>query len=431
MEANLYHKFKGQDLNEDLDLEQQKQQISNFIKRSLLSKNLAIFIGSGCSVPEIPLMSKTMFEILEDDKILSIVKKFLDGKKVDIFLKYLSDRRNWEDEDVENEISSLLSDLEQVESSLIGELKDKNDTKYIKYLEDFYRNFSDIESLLNWIQNGISYDPNDKDLIDVFDSVKSKFIATIPTQTSLKYNSGVFETYSNFYNHIFKSRSIESPKVSIFTTNYDLFNEKALEANNIIYTTGFTSGLIPKFDINQFKYRLVDDTDRYKDRWQPISNEANLYKIHGSINWKTLSEGELHQVEGKPDEDEDNKTVVIYPTMLKHRETAQAPYSELFREFANTLQRKNTTLIVMGYGFPDEHINTIISQNLKNQDFTLIVFGDDIENNMKKFYEEHENSNIHLIGGNLNDEQKGHFFNVIVDEFLSYVPKIQGEGNDE
>ena len=85
------------------------------------------------------------------------------------------------------------------------------------------------------------------------------------------------------------------------------------------------------FDINQFKYRKVDDTDRYKDRWQPVSHEANLYKIHGSINWKTLSGGELYQVE----DNSDAQSVVIYPTMLKHRETAQAPYSELFREFSN------------------------------------------------------------------------------------------------
>lgn len=426
MNPKLYHKFKGQSLNEELDLEQQKQQISTFIKRSLLSKNLAIFLGSGCSVPVIPLMSKTMGEILEDDKILNIVKRFLDGKKVDVFLKYLTDRISWEQEVEKDKISSFLMNLEQTESSLIGELKNEIETNY---LEDFYRSFSDIESLLNWIQNGISYNPNDEELIYAFENIKSKFIATIPTQESSKYDSEVSKTYSKFYNHIFKQRSIESPKVSIFTTNYDLFNEKALEDNNITYTTGFSSGLSKKFDINQFKYRQVDDTDRYKDRWQPISNEANLYKIHGSINWKTLSGGELFQVE----DNSDSETVVIYPTMLKHRETAQAPYSELFREFANALQKKNTTLIVMGYGFPDEHINTIISQNLKNQDFTLIVFGDISEPNMEAFYKEHENLNIHLIGGKIDDEQKGHFFKVIVDEFLSYVPEgnQQGEDNDE
>lgn len=85
MEANLYHKFKGQDLNKDLDLEQKIQQISAFVKQSLLSKNIAIFIGSGCSVPEIPLMSITMREILKDEEILNIVKRFLRGEKLIYF----------------------------------------------------------------------------------------------------------------------------------------------------------------------------------------------------------------------------------------------------------------------------------------------------------------------------------------------------------
>ncbi|MEF2985638.1 SIR2 family protein, partial [Pseudomonas aeruginosa] len=79
----------------------------------------------------------------------------------------------------------------------------------------------------------------------------------------------------------------------IFTTNYDLFNEYALENNNIIYSTGIQNTILKKFDINQFKYRVVDDTNRYKEKWQPVSKEANLYKIHGSINWKSNEEGDL------------------------------------------------------------------------------------------------------------------------------------------
>lgn len=111
--------------------------------------------------------------------------------------------------------------------------------------------------------------------------------------------------------------------------------------------------------------------------------------------------------------------------MLKHRQTAQAPYSELFREFANVLQVPNTVLIVMGYGFPDEHINNIISQNLKHQDFTLIVFGDTSEDNMKKFFDEFKTQDgFHLIGGDTScDGVKAHYFNYIVDEIINYVPK--------
>lgn len=437
MEPSLYHFFKGKNLNSEMDSEQQKQQISSFIKRSLSSNNLSIFIGSGCSVPAIPLMSKTMSVILEDNKILELVKKYLELKSVDLFKEYLSNRKTW-DEVTEKEIE----EIELVECliknnnfTLISELHDEkltDKTSLIKYLDFFYRNYSDIESLLNWLQNGINFNPKDKELLYAFETIKSKFIETIPSlksEGSDKYDGNVFEIFRKFYKHVFEPRNAESPKVSIFTTNYDLFNEKGLEANNIFYTTGFTSNLQKKFDINQFKYRLVDDTNRYKDRWQPISKEANLYKIHGSINWKTMHDGELYQVEDNPN----NESVVIYPTMLKHKETSQAPYSELFREFSNALQKKNTTLIVMGYGFPDEHINTIISQNLKNQDFTLIIFGDNTEKKMLNFYEEHKNSNLHFIGGDTSDKQKGHHFEVIVDEFLDYVPTSnqQGENSDE
>ncbi|MBH4789262.1 SIR2 family protein, partial [Staphylococcus aureus] len=206
---------------------------------------------------------------------------------------------------------------------------------------------------------------------------------------------------------VFDKRTEQKSKVSIFTTNYDLFNEYALENNNIIYSTGIQNTILKKFDINQFKYRVVDDTNRYKEKWQPVSKEANLYKIHGSINWKSNEEGELQQIDFNDEDDQ----VVIYPTMLKHKETAQAPYSELFREFSNCLQIKDTTLIIIGYGFPDEHINNIIAQNLKNQDFNLIIFGDVKEENVKNFYDNFKNFNLHLIGGNSSKaEQKAHYF---------------------
>lgn len=107
--------------------------------------------------------------------------------------------------------------------------------------------------------------------------------------------------------------------------------------------------------------------------------------------------------------------------MLKHQETAQSPYSELFREFSTVLQKQNTTLIVMGYGFPDEHINNIISQNLQNQDFNLIIFGDISEDKMKEFYKKFEKKiNLHIIGGQIDSGIKGHYFDVIVKEYLSH-----------
>jgi hypothetical protein len=39
----------------------------------------------------------------------------------------------------------------------------------------------------------------------------------------------------------------------------------------------------------------------------------------------------------------------------------------------------------MGYGFPDQHINQLISQALSNEDFTLIIFSSLLEDKAKEF----------------------------------------------
>ncbi len=363
--GSLYH-FQGKKntLADIKKLDEQKLSISGFVKQAIKTSNLVIFYGSGCSVGAIPMMGQTMAEILQND----------------------------DNSDVQEKFSTYQSKTGASDS--------------------------DIEGFLNWLQNGIAFESDltkQQTLETVFEKVQKEFIETIPKYNDKNYfSSSCVETYSKFYQKIFEYRTPESDKLSIFTPNYDLFTEYALEYNNISYTTGFTTDLTNKFDINQFKYRLVDDTNRYKDKWQPVKKEANLYKMHGSINWVQDSEGQLYQRNYKTFESE---RVVIYPTQLKHQETAQTPYSELFREFSNCLQKPNTTLLVMGYGFPDEHINTIISQNLQNPDFNLIIFGDKDEEKMKQFQDKNGKNNFHLIGGDISGG-KGHYFNVIVDEYL-------------
>lgn len=374
----LYH-YQGTN-NHLADIEEvdmQLSEVSGFLLKAnaLRSKNLAVFIGSGCSLPGIPQMGKTMQDILSRNS------------------------------DIKDEVEKFI---------------ESEDTSQ----------FTDIESLLNWLQSGIQFEKDEGEknrLKSIFNEIKREFIETIPVYGDDKYKSNPATLYNSFYKKIFSLREGFENKLSIFTTNYDLFNEYALEHNNVFYTTGFTSDIHGKFDINQFKYRLVDDTNRYKDKWQPVQKSANLFKIHGSINW-LQKDGEIYQTNTHTDDE----NIVIYPTLLKHKETAQSPYSELFREFANCLQKPNTTLIVMGYGFPDEHINNVISQNLRNPDFNLIIFGDIKEENLKVFYEQYKDKqNIHVIGGEYLENRnkiKAHYFNNIVEKYLAEKSEL-GEQN--
>lgn len=370
-EEGLYHYQGSKSLLHGLNDREKINKVSQFINDCIKSKNLSIFIGSGCSTPDVPLMGSTMKGILDNNiKISKIVKKYTD----------------------QDEISG----------------------------------FSDIEGLLNWIQNGIFYERNndEKAKLDMlFDEIKKEFLKNIPRYGNEKYKqSETLKNYMVLYHKLFSIREITSNKLSVFTTNYDLFNEIALDFNNIACCTGFSTGIHQFFDVNYFKYRYVDDTERYKDRWQPAKKEANLYKLHGSVNWTQNEEGDLCTCNDACD------NIIIYPTQLKHQETTQSPYSELFREFSNSLQRPNSTLLVLGYGFPDNHINNIMSQNLKNKDFNLIIFGNRAENNLETFYKNfNQNNNIHIIGGNVLGQQ-AHYLSFILDNFLSYE-EIENRGD--
>lgn len=393
--SNLYH-FQGSQniLETENEFELQRKEISQFMNREVLNKNknLNIFIGSGCSTPAVPLMTATMKEILNDYEHPDIKKEFitflkLAGEHVEIFDKYLD---------------SGLDDKEWKVAKL-------------------YDNFCNIEGFLTYLQQKINVEINEsklKRLEGIFSSVKKQFITSIPKYLDREYKGNVASIYTNFYNKIFEKRQYESSKLNIFTTNYDLFNEIALEHNSINYSTGFTNNLTSKFNINQFNYRLVDERNRYKDKWQPTTKEANLYKLHGSINW-IEKENEIVQTNEVNDDN-----VIIYPTILKHKETAQTPYSELFRELSIQLQKPNSTLVTFGYGFGDDHINNIIFQNLANQDFTLIAFGDIDENKFEVIQENHgKNQNFHIIGGKLNGS-KAHYFEYIISNFMIFEDDI-------
>ena len=440
IKGKIYHYENGKDTLDGLNEEQQKKLLNEFINKRFISKNLVFFIGSGCSSGAIELMSKTMSNIIKnEDDVYKKVIEFLNLKSMDYLISNLESFKQWlegkkgdNDKVKLKEVEKILGSARDVEKT-IGEFVEEQSDEVKKFIkENFYKSFSDIESLLNWLQNGLSFNPSDKKLKEVIKILKTNFLETIPRLNDSKYkDSETLSTYQKFYQSVFNFRGVLSNKVTIVTTNYDLFNEYSLENNRIVYSTGFENNLHRKFDVNLFRSRVVDDTNRYKDVWQPTYKEANLLKIHGSINWTSDEEGQLIQ---KDNIDKTDGEIVIYPTMLKHKQTAQAPYSELFREFANILQVPNTTLIVMGYGFPDEHINNIISQNLKNQDFNLIVFGDKTEKKMGEFFEDFKKvTGFHLIGGNTSIENvKAHYFNYIVNEIINYSSKDESdqEGDD-
>ena len=97
-----------------------------------------------------------------------------------------------------------------------------------------------------------------------------------------------------------------------------------------------------------------------------------MFKLHGSVNWEKAAD-EIIQINSYEEIPEDKETVIA-PSDSKYADSQGTPYSDLFREFGNLINKRNSVLFIDGYGFPDEHINHLLLQALKNNDFALVAF---------------------------------------------------------
>jgi len=397
MNIKYYHKNNGIDLCKNMNTKESFNYVSNFFSKWVNVENFNVLIGSGCSRNAIPLMNETFLELIQNNKSIynnDTYKPFSEYKKKQLREKGFSA------EIVSQELNKTIN----------------------------------IEEYLNWLNQAIQfYEFVDQEKLNkfkqAFECTINGLVNSMESDIEKYFTNGEYrrtlENYINYYNLIFRHRNKNQKigSMNIFTSNYDLFNEVALEQINVHYTTGFKGGVNRTFTPSMFRLRLVDDENRYKEKWDPVRRFVKLYKLHGSLNWIEKN-GEIIQIERIDDDDERR---MIYPYVSKHNLTRQTPYSELFREFSISMQKSNSVLFVMGYGFPDEHINQIIKQGLDNPDLTIIIFGNDDEGVLKHFLEDKETvPNLHIIGGkDVDDKLKtvGHHFHNIVN--------LLGGGNNE
>ena len=186
----------------------------------------------------------------------------------------------------------------------------------------------------------------------------------------------VLEIYKSFYQKIaFRNKDLS--RICVFTTNNDLFNERAMDNLNIHYVNGFSGGIKKHFNPAMFNYTFSKRMDVSIDKYEPVENMVYFYKIHGSVNWIDDDKDDSNFfsiMENANPQWSKDKNTLIYPTPTKQNKSLGAPYVDLFREFQHRLLEPNTVLFVMGYGFNDEHVNDVIYRALAtNTTFNLVV----------------------------------------------------------
>jgi hypothetical protein len=138
--------------------------------------------------------------------------------------------------------------------------------------------------------------------------------------------------------------------VEIFTVNYDLLLETALESRRVPYFDGFVGTLRAKFHIE-----LVEGITGSDSESMP-SFFVRLWKLHGSVNWAW----EDHQIIRLGQPVDEGLAAAIYPSDTKYEESRRVPFVVLQDRLRRALQQPETMVIIAGYSFSDDHLNELL-----------------------------------------------------------------------
>ena len=231
--------------------------------------------------------------------------------------------------------------------------------------------------------------------------------------------NNVLKIYKNFYNCL-GNRSRQNSPPWVFTSNYDLFNERAMDRLKIPYSNGFSGTVERRFNPATYRLTLAEQLDITSRRWATVDRFVHFCKLHGSVNWIDEGNGlypirEVHQYL-----EENTDRLMIYPTPSKQSASLTSPYSDMFREFHRQVVQDQSVLVVIGYGFGDEHINNIIFQALTLPNFRIVIFADPETSEITKELSQLDDPRIWFIWGDFDKDQryKSHYFDCIVDNFL-------------
>ena len=287
-----------------------------------------------------------------------------------------------------------------------------------------------IENLLTELDKKVFNDEKQKALIRAsilnkyFEGVIEKntnILDEISTDPKLASTLNSYKTFFKTLNQLILLRrnKLLSKQVNIFTTNIDIFLEKAVEEVGLESNDGFGKGFKPKYDLSNFKKSIFQKSLHFDNSSEiPV---FNILKIHGSLTWEyekeniyfdsTLKQTKMVKITSKSDlievvtEDsksnkkddlesliakipastidetkfasfleEYDKLSIVNPTKGKFQQTVlDQKYYDLLRIYANELERENTLLFVMGFSFADEHIRDLTIR-VANSNPTLMIY---------------------------------------------------------
>lgn len=222
-----------------------------------------------------------------------------------------------------------------------------------------------------------------KDPIDQIQQVSRRILDEENRKLSDKEQK-TCDAYLGFVHMIISVLNMSNSRViprsaNIFTTNYDLFVEDAMDRAmrdnyGIIFNDG-ANGYFKRY-INTYNYDRATALRGQFDNYNHETPTIRLIKPHGSINWKRTEnkqQGERIEVLNHPYQVKE--PFVVPPDGLESGHTMKnRHFFEMLRLFNIELDKSQSILFVIGFSFQDKHIKDMLMRALQNPGLLVCVF---------------------------------------------------------
>jgi len=367
---------EGKDINPTAELAnvEKRKVYTSFFQKPF--KNLIILTGAGSSMDVKGLSMAQLW----DEAVKEFKTEEVDGlNNIIEAVKFPKEKTDKKD------IEALLSQVEG----------------FIKFSEDKEIEFKDGKKKLSQL----------KDLL--FKLIQDR--CTIPTPSNEAFPHKVLLEKV-------LQRKQTSPRVKVFTLNYDLLFEDAATAANAIVIDGFSYTFPRTFSGRYFDYDIVQrEGSKLKEEDNFVQRVFHLHKLHGSINWERNKETDNVIVNNETEE-----ALMVYPRDAKYEDSYEQPFFEMMARFQRNLRLNDDTLLVcIGYSFNDKHINAAIEEALnQNPGFRLAIIDPGFDN-------PNASKSLKTIKANALKTERILMVSETFTDFANYFPEIKTYENTQ
>ena len=268
----------------DKNYDEKISYIKEIISKALQIDNLNFLLGAGCSSCEVTKKYRKYQENLVEN---TDSRRHIHKRK-DIICNKIYNEYQYIDKKYQLGINTMIGlfydFINNNDLNFLGQNAEEITDIFDKNLENLLEYLISFDVVINkFNKHPISIMKNNKqieakNIQDTINDIKNFIVNTIIEKRD---SNKVIELYKSFYQKII-NKNRKNP-INIFTTNYDIYNETALDRLNFLYNNGFSGTVERRFNPMLYKYMFVENMNLNKDVWEPVSYFFNLIKLHGSI----------------------------------------------------------------------------------------------------------------------------------------------------